>query len=238
MTPCMSLNPFSAVSDYSSMLAKIALSTFVVALGAVALLRWQIADIDSFLKTFSVSIPLTSGFNLPLGTLLPAFLFAIASRTVKLHNVVSDILGIRRRFDVESVLLPLAAATGTKLSTAQIQDLCKKRIGLMSKVFYQYVSSTPEKAKIDKHHITMALDQWAWYWMLVEANVVILVASVIFFVANEPKWTVELLALFLMVLLLLIYLKARCAVYARTEIDEILRLKGSTEAIRKEFSAL
>lgn len=104
----MSLNPFSTVNDYSSMLNKIGVSTAFLLFGATALLRWQIQSVDAFLKPISISVPIMSGLNVPLGTILPALLIGLACRVIKLHDLVSDILRIRHCFDVEYVLLPFA----------------------------------------------------------------------------------------------------------------------------------
>lgn len=220
------------------MLNRIALFTFSVGLGAVALLRWKVPAIDTALKPLSVPVPLLSSFNLPLGTILPAFAFAIASRIIKLHNVVSDVFGIRRRFDVERILLPLAVGTGVKLSNTQIKELYRKRHDLMGNAFYYYASSTPEKAKIDSHYITLALDQWCWYWILVEANVVALITASIFYWSDKPKWAAALLALVVVVLALLLYMKERCASYALVEIGEILKLKGAVQRIKDNFGEI
>ena len=232
------MSPFSTISDYSSMLNKIGLFTFGIALGAIALLRWQVQSIDDALKAISISVPLMGGVILPLGTVLPALLIGVASRMIKLHNVVSTIFGIRRRFDVEHILFPLAVAAGVKLTTSQMEQIYKKRTELMRKIFYAYASSTKEKALIYPHYITMALDQWSWYWMLVEANVVMIATGIVFLIVDMPKWTVVLLAVPLVVLAVLIYLKAQCADYARAEIDEILKVKDASRRIADELHAL
>jgi hypothetical protein len=220
------------------MLNKIGLFTFFFSLGATALLRWQIPAVDEFLKPISIPVPLESDLVVPLGTLLPALLIGVVSRMVKLHNVVSTIFGIRRRFDVEHVLLPLALATGVKLKPSQIRNLARNRADLMAKVFYAYASGTPEKALIDKHYITMALDQWSWYWVLVEANVIFAVTAVIFFVEQKPQWTAWLLTTLLLGLVLLTYMKGQCAEYARSEIDEILKVKGASRCIADQLTSL
>jgi hypothetical protein len=37
----------------------------------------------------------------------------------------------------------------------------------MGACFYKYASST--KPELDPHTITLALDNWSWYWILLEA---------------------------------------------------------------------
>lgn len=156
----MSLNPFTTVGNYSAMLNKIAAWTFFVSLGAIWLVRSRLPCVNAVLGTMSFQIPV-AGVDLPLGTLAPAFGIALISRVTKLHDRLSDLLGIRRRFDRQEILLPLASACGTTLSSDQLLRIDEKRSDLMGRVFYAYASTDSSKSKVDSHYVTMALDQWS-----------------------------------------------------------------------------
>jgi hypothetical protein len=101
----MDFNLFTTSGDYPKMLNKIATSTFLGAILATWLLRYEIPRLDAALNPFSFSIPI-AGVSIPFGTLLPALVVALLSRFFKLHDRISDILRIRQRFDVAEILLP------------------------------------------------------------------------------------------------------------------------------------
>jgi len=164
----MDLDFFKAVGDYPKMLNKIAVSTFTGTILAIWLLRYEVPALDNLLKPLSVPIKVFGDVNLPLGTILPALVVAALSRMFKLHDRISDIFRIRQRFDVGEILFPMAIASGASLSGDQIRAIRKNCKSMMYKVFYKYASSTAGKAVIDSHYITMALDQWCWYWIVLE----------------------------------------------------------------------
>ena len=99
----------------------------------------------------------------------------------------------------------------------------------MDDVFYRYASGTPGKAVIDPHYIILALDQWCWYWIVLEATFVAFVLGVIFLCTK--RFTLAA-GLFLGVLVALGCLDLiqhhQCAAYAFREVEEIL-----TDAQRK-----
>lgn len=234
----MSINPFESVKDYPGMLNKIATYTFFASLGAVWLLRKEFYSIEDFLKPFSLPIPLASGLEIPIGTILPAFLFALLSRIIKLHDRISDLLRIRERFDVRSILLPMAAATGANLKVPQIRRMKQEREALMNDVFYEYASSTPDKAQIDFHYIEMALDQWSWYWIMLEATFIAFILAVVSLFTKH--WLVSASLFFGIVssLGLILALGYLCASYSLREVEEILGDPKRKAAITERFRAL
>lgn len=234
----MSSNPFGAVSDYPSMLNKIALYTLGVSILAMFLLTSQVPAIEAFLGKFAVSIPI-GDFSLPLGKVLPAFIFALGSRVIKLHDKLSDLFGIRQRFDIHEILIPLAVGASVELTIPRLEKIRSHRRHLMGKVFYKYMSSNSnDKAVIDTHSITMAFDQWSWYWILLEANTVAtIVASVLLFEGKSLP-----AALILILVLLIIWalqgVRASCSRYAMKEVNEILSDGTRKRDVAEEFNAL
>jgi hypothetical protein len=233
----MSLNPFATVGTYSEMLNKIATWTFVAALVATALVRARVPQVDTALGVFSFKVPV-AGMDFPLGTLLPAFGLAVLSRVAKLHDRLSDLFGIRRRFDRQEILLPMALSVGASLTPDQIEKLETNRRGLMGEVFYRFVSSDKSKSQIDSHYVTMALDQWSWYWVVLEVAFVIALAGVILFAGHD--YFDATLAAWMVVLLIAVLqaIRASCVRYARAEIREILKVKDAPDLIRASFRAL
>ena len=151
-------NPFASIG-LPGMLNKIAIFTCGVSIFAVWLLRHESPSVEAFLASLTLPVPIATGLAIPLGTILPAFLIALVSRIFKLHNHLSNILGIRHRFDLEAILFPLAIATSIAFPVEKVRQIKKQRKDLMYKTFYKYASSSPSKAVIETHYITMALDQ-------------------------------------------------------------------------------
>jgi hypothetical protein len=234
----MSSNPFEVAGAYPKMLAKIALSTFFAAILAVVLLRREFPVLDKLLEPLSISVPIATGFSLPFGTVLPAFLFGGLSRIFKLHDRISDVFQIRRRFDVSDILFPLAIGSGSSLTANQMRAIKKNRDSLMYEVFYRYASGTPGKAAIDSLYIKMALDQWCWYWIVLESTFLAFCLGVTFFIAKRYFLAASFLAGVIMAILVLQLIRNLCSDYALQEVEAILDSPGRSAAIAGVFSAL
>src|SRR6266550_8130251 len=107
----MSLNPFAPTTDYPSMLNKIAVYTFAVGIAMTWVLRSQIWPVEVFLMRFDLPVQLI-GNKISLGYILPAFLVALLFRIFKMHDRLSDVFGIRKRFDVNEILALLSKGAG------------------------------------------------------------------------------------------------------------------------------
>jgi hypothetical protein len=234
----MGFNPFATVDDYPGMLNKISTFTFAGSILAVWLLRAEFRPVDALLARLGVPIPVLGGILLPLGTVLPAFLIAFVSRVFKLHDRLSDLFSIRLRFDIAAILFPLAVACNGNLTFSQIRQIKKNREDLMYKVFYRYASSSPGEAAIEKHYITLALDQWCWYWILLEASALVFLLSVVFLLTKRYL----LASLFLGGVLFLIgalrLVMNLCADYALQEVEQIAASDERRATIAAEFHAL
>jgi hypothetical protein len=227
---------FQRIDDYSKMLVRIATSAFFVSLLAVWIVRLNITEIDRFFGKFSLSVPVM-GVGIPLDNVLVALLVLIFFRMVRLHDRISDILGIRRSFDINLILMPLAVGSGVSLSREQMRKIEANRRKLMGKVFYKYASSA-EKAVIDRHLIVDALDYWGWLWCLVESIVIAgMVAATAAWFHNFPlmAWT---LASIWPLLFFAFFISQQCRDAAEREVDEILTDDARCVEIRREFSAL
>jgi hypothetical protein len=234
----MSLNPLAQVKDYPSMLNRIFLFTTLSASVATWLLRKHFVWLDDLLKfmDINVDLPLVKEVKL-FGYLLPGVAVGFIARTVRLHDRLSDILKIRRRFDVEEIILPLAKGSGFPVGTLSMDQLRESRSRLMPRIFYRYASSTDPK--IDRHLIYEALDWWSWYWVVVE-SVAVFIPTGIALLFSEPTWHGWILigACLVVSIVALPFFRSHCARYARAEVQEILADNTRKSEVNQEFRAL
>jgi len=234
----MDFDFFKAVGDYPKMLNKIALSTFVGTILAVSLLRHELPVFDSYLSRLSVPVEIGRGLSVPFGTILPAFAAALLSRIFKWHDRLSDIFRIRQRFDVSEILFPMAIGSGASLSAEQIRAIKKNRQEMMNRVFYKYASSTKGKAVIDTHYVTMALDQWCWYWIVLEQTSLICFLAVTFWFTARYSLAATFLAVVLIAIGVLQGIRSLCSDYAVQEVEQILEDSQRRLEVAEAFRAL
>lgn len=237
----MDFSAFKAVGDYPKMLNKIALSTFAGAILAVWLLRYELPALDNPLKPLSLQIQVAGGFSLPFGTLLPAFVVAALSRIFKLHDRISDVFHIRQRFDVSEILFPMAIGSGASLTGNQIRAIKRNRESresMMYEVFYKYASSTPGKAVIDSHYITLALDQWSWYWIVLEQTFLAVVLAGTFCITARYSLAAMFLGVVLVAIGVLQFIRNLCSDYALQEVEAILGDSARRLEVAEAFRAL
>jgi hypothetical protein len=233
----MGLNPFASVSDYPSMLNKIALYTFGVTLLMALWLYYQVPALRPWMLPIEVTIPEFPA-KIPLGVLFAAFVAAFLSRIFKLHDRISDMLGIRKRFDLEVILFPMASASGAALTLIRQEAVRRERVRLMSDVFYKYATSSPGKAVIEIHAITMALDQWSWYWIVLEADAVALLAAGILSWNGYGQQSSVFVVGILISVWALGGIRGLCSRYATDEIRQILLDPQRQQAVQNTFRAL
>jgi len=154
---------FTTPTSYSQMLKKLAGLAFYEALLIVFILR-TVPSVDSWFRSIEAIVPRLSEYH--LGSLVVALLVALASHIFHLHDRISDVIGIRRRFDKNHILIPLARLVGVRITSRRSRLIGENRDRLMREVFYKYASSRDEHPLVDKHDIEHALGQWAWFWAL------------------------------------------------------------------------
>lgn len=232
----MSLNLFSVGADYKQMLNKLAWWNFFVSLVCGYVLYTLFPVLQIHLDRFP-TIPF-HGVPLSSAVLLISTFIAFLGRSVKLHDRLSDLLGIRANFDVNHVLSPLAEAVGLKLSSSRIGRLRQERKKLMRNVFYRYVSSTEGQSKIDRHYIVMALDQWYWLWVSLQTSLLVGLSVIILLIGG--RWLAALSGVIFVGILIIIcrVLYSTAIECARTEIEEIVRSPDRVQEIIRHYYAL
>ncbi len=233
----MDFNFFKAIVDYPKMVGKIALSTFAGSILAVWLLRHELPALNSCLGPLNTPIEV-AGISISFGTVLPAFVVTALSRIFKLHDRLSDIFRIRQRFDVSEILFPMAIASGASLSGEQIRAIRRNRKAMMDRVFYKYASSTKGKAVIDSHYITMALDQWCSYWIVLELTFLACILAGTFWIAARYSLAATSLAVVLALICVLQGIRSLCSDYALHEVEQILGDSQRRQEVAGAFRAL
>lgn len=233
----MGFSPFESVSGYPAMLNKIGISTFFISLGATWLLRKNLAPLGTILSPLDLTVTI-QGLSVQIGYVIPALVLALSFRIFKVHDRISDLFGIRRRFDVHEILVPLAGEVGVAVSVEKAKRMAEKRDDLMREVFYRYASGTPSQAVIDEQMITMALDQWSWYWMLLEASAIILPCALVLLVLLRTGPAACLLLTFVVLLGFMRLLMPLSADYAHREVKAIVEDQARRNHLRQALGAL
>ena len=151
---------------------------------------------------------------------------------------IADLFRIRIHFDVDKILLPMCILSRASISRENYLRIKKNRSDLMGKVFYKFVSSTEGKAQIDRHLIVSALDQWSWYWIVLEAAVTFLLTSVIFIIFGNYMFGYWFLVSVLLFVSFSFIIYNNCERYALNEVKEILADQTRVDEVRSEFNAL
>jgi hypothetical protein len=233
----MELNPFGAVAGYPRMLNKIGIWTFIVCLGATWLLRKQSAPLDNALANFDLPVTI-QGVPIAIGYLIPALAIALPFRIFKMHDLISDAFGIRSNFDIREILIPMAGEAGVAVPFGKLKRIAEQRDDLMIDVFYRYASGTKGKAVIDEQMITMALDQWSWFWMLLETAAITLLCALALILFGKGGPAACLFMIFIILLLLMRLILPLCANYAHREVKAIVEDGGRRSHVRQVLSAL
>lgn len=224
---------FESIDNYSKMIEKISKTVFMFSL----LLLYCISCVNNEFKDFMETISFGAtyevfGVELNLALFYLPIIMGLLEHVFKIHDKVSDLFKIRKTYDKYVIINGLIKKTSANASVKK----CKGKLisKLMSKTFYQFASSTDPK--IDSHYVTMALNEWCWFWIMLDTGLLLLALGVIFLVLNwswAHFWSVILGFLFFGFLLFLIMLQT--INYTNNEISEILSDEDRREIIKKEI---
>lgn len=231
----LKINPFGAVADYPASLNKIATGTFFAVLGGVLLIGWRIPAAHRLMSSLPVMITI-GDWSVPLAAAIIALCIAVITRSLKWHDRISDIFEIRQQFDVSVILLPLAVGVGAQLSPVQLSRLKASRRDVMRSVFYHYTEE--QNPILTARSVTMALDQWSWYWIVAEVTSVALVTAVVLLGFGDANSGALLLLFVLAAMLLLQLIRNQCNQYAAGQVATLLADQAAAAAIRQEFLAI
>jgi hypothetical protein len=225
--------PFDRPTSYGEMLNKIGIFTFLSALG----LTWVLAHFSppaaAFLKSQTTTVEVLT-LKVPILFVVPAIVIAVLARVVRLHDKVSDLFGIRVRFDVYRILIPLCGSLQIAVDHQFRDKLVRERKNAMGRTFYKYASF--EDPKISKAAVLAAIDRWTWYWILVEFIAVAVLAGAALLVLHAYAGAaLVFLVLFFATILFSTY-DASCGRLADIQIEEIISDFERANTLRTELS--
>jgi hypothetical protein len=235
----MPLNPLAPVTDYQSMLNRIAWFTAAAALAAVWLLRlyaptidWQLSKID-----FALQFGGDKVLPIPGGYLLPALVMGLVTRVYRLHARISDRLGIREHFDVDVIMAEFASRLSVDLSLVPEERLIEHRSRFMRTAFYAFVGGSQPAIELQLVH--RALDAWSWFWIGVEATLVFVLAGLGMVAAHEYMIGLQTIAASLVAAAIgLPLMRDQCRQYAVAQVRAILADPTRANAVRGAFDDL
>ncbi len=213
--------------SYSDMLKRIFAATLTVGLLCTFALAAVSPAVHTFLESWSaeISIGILDSVS-ALYVLIPLGV-AILCRVFLVHDKVSDLFGIRKRFDFENILRPLAEGVGFPTAGVKWERIEESRDLAMTRTFYPYASF--RDPRIDVQLVRTAADRWAWFWCTVEPQIILIITGSIFAVLGA--WSLLFVTLASMVVLILIglLLWPQMRTGAKDQVAEILN-NGSWKA--------
>lgn len=204
--------------------------TFVIAESSTAVKDF-LSSLNVEIEIFSMKVPKTLYVLIPL-------IIAFLLRILKLHNLVSNIFGLRVYFDVHHILTPLATGVKISLGETEMKILKFNRVLLMRNVFYPYAGY--DTTSIDTQLVRTALDNWGWLWVLIESSALLIISLLIvflLFIASQGTlWPgLTLLFVFVFEFILILVFWHRCVQSATEEIDAILSKPDCVTTITSHF---
>jgi len=206
--------------SYSDMLERIFVTTLVAGVGCTLLVASASPEAKALLDSVKTEadLGLVKGIK-ALYVLIPLGI-ALVSRTVLLHDKISDLFRIRRYFDTRHILFRMASSVGLALDPSTRKRICSIREPLMYRVFYRYAGFADPK--IDKQLIRTALDHWGWFWVGVEAGILFAITSIILLALQAQTQLHICLLLLLLSGILLLVQWPPCRESAAREVEAIL----------------
>ncbi len=243
----MQIPGLKTVHNYSEMLNKIALWTMINLVVALATLRMNVSSFENFILSYTKDLIGTTGDVIEIsGTKINVVIFGLAlilgfiARAIKLHDKLSDLFRIRHTFDCNYILLPLAKGVGINADDKEFKKTIRsKRKDIIYDVFYKYASSTRTDNIVDTHLITMALDQWSWYWVILEGVFIWSIVAIAVYYFGEDTNAPHVISIAVLGAITFMYFIYRgCKRYTKREVQEILANANCAREIGKVFRAI
>jgi hypothetical protein len=227
--------PFDRPKNYNEMLNKIGISTFLLSLALTWVVARYVPKIGALLSSSGTEVEVLT-MHVKILYVVPAIVIAVLARIIRLHNCVSTIFGIRARFDLYKILIPLSGAAGLAVNHDFRELLRLHRIRAMQKTFYVYAGF--EEPKISKDIVLAAIEMWTWYWILLEFLVLLLIASgFLFAAAVYLPASLMILTLLVGTFIFLTHYEV-CGRKADEQVDLIVSDASWSSAIRVELEKL
>jgi hypothetical protein len=225
--------PFDRPTSYGAMLNKIGMFTFLSALGLTVVVVYFVPSLAAFLHSEPTTVEILT-MKIPLLFVVPPAIIALLARIGRLHDKMSDLFGVRARFDLYRILVPLCGSLQISVDKDFRDKLSSRRRAAMERTYYAYASF--EDPKISKALVLSAIDQWTWYWVLLESCVLLVAAgAVLLAFRSYGGASLILIALFLAILLFSTYYDV-CGRLADAQIEEMVAEPERANKLKAEFT--
>ncbi len=222
--------------SYSDMLERVFATTVVTGIVCTLILASASPVVKSLLGSIQTETEIGPVKGLKVLYVLPPIALALISRIIRLHDKISDLLRIRFRFDTQYILFPMAQLSGHSLNKNVRQRIRSVRKSAMYKVFYPYAGF--ESPKIDKQLVRTALDNWGWFWVGIESELLFIVTAIIVKVIGGKGQFWICLNVSLVIALLLLITWFACRRSADRQVRAILDDPQRKAAIHAYFAEI
>ncbi len=221
--------------SYSDMLLRISLSTFGVALACTYALARGVPRIKALLDALDLEVQGIPIVGIKLLYIAVPLVIALLARVFRLHDKISDAIGLRYRFERDYIIHPMMERLRIE-PTDDFDRLLSDREArgaVMQKVFYRYAGfKTPV---IDEQLIRSALDEWAWLWCAAEAIFLLLIAAVVQGIAGSSGMAVAMGAVICALLFIAWSKYQTCVQTAQAQERAIFDDAGRATVIKQAF---
>jgi len=216
--------------SYSDMLKRIFAATLAVGIICTVAVAGVSPAVREVLESWDAEagIGILKGVK-ALYVLIP-LLLAVLTRVFLVHDKISDLFGLRRRFDIQNILKPLAEGVGFPTTGKRWLEIRTNRDLLMRRTFYPYASF--KDPKIDGQLVRTAADRWAWFWCMIEPQVVLLITGIIFAVLKAWVWLGVVCAAMAVLILIALVLWPQLRKGAESQVADILTCENWKTQIR------
>lgn len=223
-------------SNYLGALRQVALCTFVVLMFSAWLITTMKPDWAEQAGP-ECAVPLVN-LRISSGFAVGAVLLTLLFRIVKLHDRISDVLGIRKRYDYENIILPLyEGVNALHIVHCDPEKIHESRARIMRSVFYRYTNGK-DPLSIDNHFVEMAWESLALYWAVTEALFIHLCLALALLVLGAFALAFYF-GLFVIVWAILYVLAERhCIRQTNQEVTEILSSPERRKQIKASFDEI
>ena len=222
--------------SYSDILERVFATTLASGVVCTILLAHASSDFREFLNSMSTTAdlgPIKGIKALYVGIPLAV---AVASRAIRLHDRISDILRIRLVFDTRHILFPMAELAGLTVTKSLKERLVAERRPAMYAVFYPYASFA--NAVIDRQLVRTAADNWGWFWVAIEAMFMGVVTLIILVMLNQWSHVAWVGLTVALLLAFIVFQWSVCRSGAAHQVEAILADPIRKQAIAASFSRI
>lgn len=238
----LALPPLSTDS-YKDVLRKISIFCFIFVWLVVLWVRSCDTTIDIAMRQFEDKVSLGGIYNvlrekgddINLTGIVLGITYAIISHMLTIHDKISNIFCVRKRFDIHIILIPLALLCGSNLKIRQINALPANRHSLMRSVFYRY---TVDRSVVNEHDVRHALTAWSWVWLCIECTFVLIITGLVLVLSGHVSCSAGMFALSLLFIIMIPILTNKCDHYAKSELEQIAENQQARSDVKRTFDAL